>query len=122
MSEDIAEDIVAELRDVARIVYREFHSVMGVNPDFEPETTVPWRAADEIASLRLSLKEAEASRDEIIEECAKIADKFGDGDVLGAASGMEIDIARSHVMNCADAIRRLKSSPSQSPKTEGEKI
>jgi hypothetical protein len=32
------------------------------------------RAAREIDALRLSLKEAEASRDEIIEECAKVAD------------------------------------------------
>jgi predicted RNase H-like nuclease (RuvC/YqgF family) len=55
----MSEDIVDELRH---------------GTGYEGETR--WNAADEIESLRASLKEAESTRAKIIEECAKVADAY----------------------------------------------
>lgn len=104
----MSEDIVDELREVARVLHKEITAVLGVVAKHDLETTVPWQGADEIVSLRLSLKEAEASRDEIIEECAKALD-----------AEAELSPFCSTYESAAALVRALKSSPSQSPKIEG---
>ena len=71
------EDIVDELREVSRVFHREITAVLGAAQTHELETSIPWRGANEIASLRLSLKEAEASRAKIIEECAWLLELNG---------------------------------------------
>lgn len=78
---------------------------------YEGETR--WNAADEIESLRASLKEAKASRDEIIEECAARLDDIAAKARAMSRNGDDFETA-------SFVLRSLKSSPSQSPKTEGE--
>lgn len=51
-----------------------------------------------------------AAADAVIEECAKVADSFCEAPVLGAGSSAEIDIATSHALSCARAIRALKGN------------
>lgn len=52
-----------------------------------------------------------AAADAVVEECAKVTDQYADGaKVLGAGNSMEVDIAVSHVISCAEAIRALKGN------------
>lgn len=72
----MSEDIVQYLRFAAEETHNAISSVLGEDRTHVVEKSVMWRAADEISSLRTSLKEAEASRNEIIEDCAKVADAY----------------------------------------------
>lgn len=100
----MSEDIVDELREAARVIHKEISGILGSIPGHTVETSVPWQGADAIESLRLSLKEAEASRAQIIEECAKVADAYAKemwGHTEEEAAAEEI----------AKAIRALKGKP-----------
>jgi hypothetical protein len=101
------------LREVARVIHKQLHSLLGIKPDFTVEDSVPWRGANEVDALRLSIKEAEASRDEIIEECAKVADAYA----KEHWGHTEEEHAAEKI---TELLRALKSSPStpKSPKND----
>lgn len=106
------EDIVDELREAARVVHKKISEILGEDPDYNIETSVPWRGADEITSLRIALKEAEASRGDLIEECARHLRNKAEMDDMAMCKPGAVTVSPRTVSwrEAADELRTLKSS------------